>query len=168
MKQEIYILDTGLASVGDSSVIDGYTQINSGNQLLVYANDVGMSIGKANTADPSIGKHDANYYYEEGVVSHNSVANRSFSLSGSLDVKQTTHKTQVANLIKLIRSPAVFGFKNEITKWDDNPNSSATVVGQSEFTAGTYVYVTFINLELVCSADDKNIIDWTMDVVFTK
>jgi len=166
VKQKIYLLDTGKSQVGDASVITGYTQLNSGSEMLLFANNVSMQIGKATTVDTSIARKDSGFY-KEGTVQANSVGNRTFTIGGVLDIKVAAQKVIYANLIKSVRSPAYFALRCELTDYDDDPNgTNGDAVLDTNFIADSYVFVIVTNFTPVCSSDDQNIIDYALECVF--
>ncbi len=168
VKQIVYFYDTGwsvLTGTGTGTTITDYSTINSGDQYAVAAISTGLAIGKAVTTNPSLSKQNATKYYEEGKAQYNSVGNRTFTVSGVLDTEVTADQTSYSNLLLMIRSPAIFGFKTELTIYDDDPNVAQNQAGQSEFGSGLYVYVVPTNLTATTNAEDRNIIDYRLELV---
>ena len=169
VKQKIFFYDTGwseLTSDGAGTTITSYTKVNLGNQFGININNTGFAIGKATNASPSLSKQNSTKYYEEGKVQYNSVGNRTFNLSGVINTEVTADQTLYANLIKMVRSPAIFAMKSELTMYGDDPNGAPDYSGtQSEFGAGLYVYVVITNITVSTSADDKNMIDFDLECV---
>jgi hypothetical protein len=169
VKQKIYIIDT-LKSVVGGSAITGYTGVASGVEIGIDANSVSMVIGKSATADVNLGRTDSALLYEEGDVQHNSVANRSYTISGVLDIgdpaKKVANKLIYKYLIQAVRSPAIFALRCELTDYDDDAvgtyNDSAL---STNITAGKYELVVFTNFSPTTSADDQNIIDFNLEAV---
>ena len=159
VKQKIYLQDTKLSVVGSSSAITGYVGVNSGTEFSIDADSVSMVIGKTANADVNLGRFDASLFYEEGDLQTNSVANRTFNITGVLDIgdpaKKATNKLIYKYLIQAVRSPAIFKMKNELTIYDDEPNSSLS----------GYVYVVLTNFQPTTVADDQNIISFTLEAV---
>jgi len=157
-KQKIYLQDTKLSVVGGSA-ITGYTGVNSGTEFSIDADSVSMVIGKTANADVNLGRFDFSLFYEEGDLQTNSVANRTYSISGVLDIgdpaRKATNKLIYKYLIQAVRSPAIFKMKCELSMYDDEPNGSLS----------GYVYVVLTNFQPTTSADDNNIISFTLEAV---
>ena len=174
VKQKVYLLDTGKSRVGDASVINDYTRVNSGSEMLLHANNVSMQIGKATTVDTSIARKDSIGRYKEGTVQSNSVSNRTYTVSGILDISKNTGTIEApvypdqitfANLILASRSPALFALRCEFTDYDDNPNGVTSTL-DTNVIANSYVYVVITNFSPLVSADDQNIVDYNLECVF--
>ena len=101
VKQKIYVIDTGYSNLGDTSMISGYTKVASGLEIGINAESVGMVIGKTVNADVNIGRTNDTSFYEEGAVQHNSVANRTYSIRGILDIKNASDKILYNYLIQI-------------------------------------------------------------------
>ena len=167
VKQKVYLLDTGKSRVGDASVINDYTQVNSGSEMLLHANNVGMQIGKATTVDTSIARKDSTGYYKEGTVQSNSVGNRIYVISGALNIKEASQKTIFANLILAERSPAIFALRCEMTEYDDNPNGdNGTAVLDTNLVANSYALVIVKSFSPMSSANDQNITNYNLECEF--
>jgi hypothetical protein len=165
VKQIVYVIDTAKSIVG-GAVITGYTAVASGVELRVDANSVSMVIGKASTANVNLGRTNSTGLYEEGSVQHNSVGNRTYTISGVLDIKQTANQLLYKYLIQMVRSPAVFAMRNELTDYDDDAvgtyNDSTL---STNIVAGKYELVVFTNFTPTVSADDQNIVSFNLEAV---
>jgi hypothetical protein len=134
--------------------------------MLLYANSVNMQIGKATTVDTSVSRKDSVGRFKEGTVQSNSVANRTFTINGVIDRKESAQQTVFANLILAVRSPAIFALRCELTDYDDNPlGDNGTSVLDTNLTANSYVFVVFTNFQPVTNADDQNIVDYSLECV---
>jgi len=165
VKQKVWVIDTGLSAVGGSA-ISGYTKLNSGSEFFIDCNSAQLVIAKTVQADVNLARKETTGLYKEGVVQHNSVANRAFTLNGTLDIKVSANQTKYANIIKMVRSPAIFAMRNELTNYDDEPHGTANdgALG-TNVAAGTYVFVVFNNLTINTTADDQNIVDFVLEAV---
>lgn len=167
LKEVVYFVDTGKSEVGDATIITGYVQLNGGDQFSLPCTDVSVTGGKAGNSSPDLGVVDANGYYKEAKVKHNSVSNRVFTLTGVIDKNIVAHAGLKLTLFKMNRSPAVFAFKSELTVDADNPNSVSAISGQSEFTAGDFMYVVVKEVTMKTVSSDTNIIDFNMVLELT-
>lgn len=165
VKQRIYVIDTG-TSVAGGSQITGYTKVAAGAEIAIDANSVSMAIGKTVSSNVNLGRIDSLGLYQEGSVQHNSVANRTFTISGVLDIKVAANKLIYKYLIQMTRSPAIFAMRNELTEYDDDAvgtlNNSAL---STNITAGKYELVIFNNFTPTTSADDQNIVIYSLEAV---
>jgi hypothetical protein len=165
-KQKVYVRDIGKSLLSDSTEISGYTKVLGGLDIPINANSVSCSGGKSVTVDVNLARLDSNGYYKEGSVQQNSVANRIYTINITLDNKVAYDKLLYKYLWQMVRSPAIFAFVCELTKYADNPNGSYTASALSEnILAGEYQYVVFNNPQVSTSAEDNNIIDFSIDAV---
>jgi hypothetical protein len=165
-KQKIYLIDTA-KSVLSGTAITGYTAVASGAEILISASSVSLTLGKSATPDTNLGRTNAIGLYEEGEVQSNSVANRIYSIQGVLNNQVAADKLIYKYLLQIIRSPAIFGMVNELTKYGDAPHDTTYTTANlsTNILANEYVYVVFNNLTANTSADDNNIINFTIDAV---
>jgi len=164
----VYLLDTGKSRITGSD-ISGYSKVNNGNEIELKIISESMNIAKGIGQDPSLSKTDANGFFEEAEVARNSVENRSFTISGVLDFNISSHKTAFANLIKAVRSPAVFALSSDFTMNDDNPvNSSYNDLDDGNFDTNLFVYVVVRSFNASRSSDNENIVDYTLELVYTQ
>jgi hypothetical protein len=165
-KQKIYVIDTGKSLLSDSTAITGYTLVASGVEILINSTGVSCVGGKTVSADTNLSKLDSTGLYKEGTVQHNSVSNRVYTISVAIDNHIAADKLLYKYLWQMVRSPAIFGFVCELTKYADNPNGTYTASALStNILAGEYQYVTFTNPNISTDAEDNNIINFTIDAV---
>lgn len=166
VKQKIYVIDTTKSVLGGTA-ITGYTAIASGAEILISATTVGLTIGKSVTPDTNLGRTNSIGLFEEGDAQSNSVGNRIYNISGVLDNKLAANKLIYKYLLQMARSPAIFGMVNELTKYGDAPHDSAYTTSNlsTNILANEYVYVVFNNFQANTSADDNNIVEFSIDAV---
>ena len=157
-KQIIYLYDTGwsvLTGDGTGTTISDYEKINDGNQFVLYSSSVGMSLGKAISANPSLAKQSSTKYYEEGQVQYNSVANRNFSISGVANINDSVSISTVSrtsNVATITTSSAHDLSTNDIVSINCTGDSTYNVTGVTVTVVNstTFTYTSTNTFQCKC------------------
>ena len=166
VKQKIYVIDTKKSTLS-GSVITDYDGVASGGEFLLKANNVSMTFGKASNPDTNLGRFTSTGFYKEGIVQSNSVANRVYSITGIIDNKESNDKIMYKYLLQMIKAPSIFAIVNELTKYADAPHDSTYTSSNlsTNIVANEYQYVVFKDGIFDTSADDNNIINFSINAV---
>ncbi len=165
----VYLKDTGKAKISDGDEITSYSKVNNGNEIRLNVTDESMSITKAVEQQPSLSEKDATQFFKEAEVNRNTVENREFSISGELNFNKSADRTIFANLISAVRSPAVFAFSSDFTRYDENPvNSSYNDLDNGNFDENLFVYVIVKGFTPSKESTNSNIVSYTLDMVYTQ
>ena len=165
----VYLMDTGKAKISDGSAITSYSLVNSGAEIKLNATSEAMPITKAVEQQPSLSEKDASIFFKEAEVNRNTVENRGFSVSGSLDFTVSGDRAIFANLISAVRSPAVFAFSSDFTLYDENPvNASYNDLDNGNFDENKFVYVIVKGFTPSKESSTSNIVEYTLELVYTQ
>jgi len=182
MSEKVMFLDTGKLTV-DGSAISGYSKVNDGEAIQIYADSATMVLAMGQSNQPSVGKDTNNDgYMEENETQTTGVANRAFTITGLLDMSKSAHRTQFKHFLLMRRSVAVFAFKHDyFTVYDEDPvNSSYNNLSSqdSNFTANSFVYVKIGSITFTSNANTRtkagstehvgHILEYTIEAVYTQ